>query len=54
MVVTWIVRLAALVSLIGFIFQWPDKGMSLRIMEVIMIAIWAQMEYSAYKIKRNE
>lgn len=54
MVVTWLVRVAALISLIGFIFQWPDKEMSTRLMEVVMIAIWAQMEYSAYKIKRNE
>ena len=49
MIITYLVRFAALLSVIGLIFQWPDKELSTRMMEVIMIIIWAQMEYSSRK-----
>lgn len=54
MVITYLVRFAALLSVIGLIFQWPDKETTTRVMEVVMLIIWAQMEYSAYKIKQTK
>ncbi len=54
MLITWLVRFAALLSVIGLIFKWPDKELTTRAMEVVMLVIWIQMEYSGYKRKDNK
>lgn len=54
MISTWLVRLAALLSIIGLIFQWPDKELTTRAMEVVMLVIWLQMEYSNYKSNKGD
>lgn len=53
MISTWLVRLAALLSIIGLIFQWPDKELTTRAMEVVMLVIWIQMEYSGRRKSGN-
>lgn len=47
--VIFLVRLAALMSVIGLVYGFWKGDSALLIGQLVMIAIWAQMEYSNYK-----
>lgn len=40
-----IVRIGALVSLVGLLSGYRAEDTSLKIMEILMLIIWAQMDY---------
>lgn len=54
MLKTNLVRFCALLSAVGIIFPWHGKGAFALIVEIAMICLWAQMEYSGYKRKDNK
>lgn len=47
--IVFIVRFAALLSAIGLAYGFAKGDNGLLVAEIVMIAIWAQMEYSNYK-----
>jgi hypothetical protein len=44
-----IVRLAAIISLAGLLSGYKSESLAIKLLEIVMLALWAQMEYSKYK-----